>query len=273
MKTVRLYGKEDCHLCEDAKMILDAVATCVPIHVQMVDIEQDRVLSELFSDHIPVLGFEGGGRLYWPFTDTQVLKMLDEGAEPGVGEVSGRTRARPAVSGRVRDLVIVVDKLIYQLARHWVLFIGLFLGLYAGLPLLAPILMAKGYDLPANLIYSAYRFACHQLPSRSYFIFGNQVAYCHRDTAIYGTLFVATLLFGLVRRWIKPLPWQGYVAFIIPMGIDGLTQLVGLRTSNWQLRTITGFLFGLGSAWLALPYLEEAFQDVRQSVNDQLHLE
>jgi uncharacterized membrane protein len=57
------------------------------------------------------------------------------------------------------------------------------------------------------------------------------------------------------------------------MAIDGFTQLFGLRSSNWQLRTLTGVLFGVGSAWLALPYLEEAFQDIRQSVNQQLHFE
>jgi uncharacterized membrane protein len=273
MKTVRLYSKEDCHLCDDAKMILDAVAARVPISVQVVDIEQDPVLSKLFGEHVPVLDFGENSRLYWPFTDAQVLEVLNGTVEPGRGAVPDRTSARPAVSGRTRDMVIFIDKLIYRLAKHWVLFIGFFLGLYTGLPFLAPVLMAKGYTGPSNLIYSAYRFACHQLPSRSYFIFGHQVAFCHRDTAIYATLFVATFLFALVRHRIRPLPWQGYVAFIIPMGIDGLTQLVGLRTSNWQLRTITGILFGLGSAWLALPYLEEAFQDVRKSVEDQLHLE
>jgi uncharacterized membrane protein len=57
------------------------------------------------------------------------------------------------------------------------------------------------------------------------------------------------------------------------MAVDGITQLVGLRSSTWQLRTITGALFGLGSAWLALPYVEEAFQDIRRSANQHLHLE
>jgi uncharacterized membrane protein/glutaredoxin len=267
MKTVRLYSKKDCHLCEDAKMILDAVAARVPFEVQVIDIEKDPVLRQLFSEHVPVVDFGHGTRLYWPFVPDDVLKALN-----GTVGLAGEALS-PAVSGRTRDLVVFVDKLLYHLAKHWVLFIGFFIGLYAGLPFLAPVLMASGYTAPANLIYSAYQFACHQLPSRSYFIFGHQVAFCQRDTAIYVTLFVATFLFAFVRHRIKPLPWQGYVAFIAPMAIDGITQLFGLRSSNWQLRTITGALFGLGSAWLALPYLEEAFQDVRGSVNDKLHLE
>jgi uncharacterized membrane protein len=273
VRTVRLYSKEDCHLCDDARMILDAVATRMPFQVQVVDIEQDPVLRKLFGEHIPVVDFGDGTRLYWPFMPEDVLQALNGTLELPQGTVVDKEAQRPAVSGRTRDLVVFVDKQIYHLARHWILVIGFFMGLYAGLPFLAPILMASGYSGPANLIYSAYRFACHQLPSRSYFIFGQQVAYCHRDTAIYTTLFVAILLFALVRHRIKPLPWQGYVAFITPMAIDGITQLFGLRTSNWQLRTITGALFGLGSAWLALPYLEEAFQDIRQSVEDNLRLE
>jgi uncharacterized membrane protein len=270
MQTIRLYSKENCHLCEEAKTILAAVAVRAAFQVQVVDIEQNPVLHKLFAEHIPVAEFEGGARLYWPFAPDDVLQALDDKLK---SDQETKETARPAVSGRTRDLVIFADRLIYRFAKHWILMVGLFLGLYAGLPLLAPILLVSGRSGSANLIYSAYRFACHQLPSRSYFIFGHQVAYCHRDTAIYTSLFLAVILFAFVRHRLKPLPWQGYVAFIVPMAIDGITQLFGLRSSNWQLRTITGALFGIGSAWLALPYLEEAFQDIRQSVNRQLQVE
>lgn len=214
-------------------------------------------------------------RLYWPFEAEDVLQSLN-GLTPspaGAGTPPAAGATRPALRGRTRDLVVAIDRLIYYFARHWVPIIGGFLGLYVLLPLLAPILMAAGITGPSNLIYSAYRFACHQLPSRSYFIFGQQMAFCHRDTAIYASLFLAVIVFGFVRQRVKPLPWPAYLAFIAPMALDGVTQLLGLRTSTWQLRTITGALFGIGSAWLALPYLEEAFQDIRQSVNQQLHLE
>lgn len=276
--TVRLYSKRDCPLCDEAKAVLDDLAGRVALEVQVVDIEENPVLLKLFGEHVPVADFGEGLRLYWPFEGDDVLQALNGlpaspvGAAPaGVPAYAGTTR--PALSGCTRDLVVVIDKLIYQLARHWVPVIGGFLGLYVLLPLLAPVLMAAGVTGPANLIYSAYRFACHQLPSRSFFIFGQQMAFCHRDTAIYASLFLAVVVFGFVRQRVKPLPWPAYLAFIAPMALDGLTQLLGLRASTWQLRTITGALFGIGSAWLALPYVEEAFQDIRQSVNQQLHLE
>jgi uncharacterized membrane protein len=267
MKSVRLYGKEDCHLCEEARVILDTVAARLPLEVQVVDIEQDPVLHKLFMEHIPVVDLDGR-RLYWPFTADDVLQALDPTA---IGPAPETTR--PVVSGRTRDMVIFADRLIYHFARHWIPVVAFFTGMYAGLPLLAPVLLARGYAGPANLIYSAYRLACHQLPSRSFFIFGQQMAYCERDTAIYASLFLAIILFGFVRRWVKPLPLYGYALFLVPMAVDGITQLVGLRSSTWELRTITGALFGLGSAWLALPYLEEAFQDIRRSANRHLQLE
>lgn len=273
MQTVRLYSKEDCHLCEDAKTILVTAAMRVPFEVQVVDIERDPALEKLFGDHVPVAEFGDDTRLYWPFQADDVLQVLNGTPSPAPRATLDQATTRPAVSGRTRDVVIFIDKLIYHFARHWVLVIGFFLGLYVFLPFLAPVLMAGGYTGPSNLIYSTYRFTCHQLPSRSYFIFGYQMAFCHRDTAIYASLFLAVILFGFVRDRVKPLPWQVYIAFIAPMALDGITQLFGLRTSNWQLRTITGVLFGVGSAWLALPYLEEAFQDIQQSVNQQLHLE
>ena len=273
MNTVRLYSKEDCHLCEEARAILDTVATRVPLKVEVVDIEDSPALEKMFGERVPVADFGEGTRLYWPFEKDDVLQALNGAMQADRAAVPAKGTTRPAVGGRTRDLVVFIDKIIYHFAKHWVLVLGFFLGLYAFLPLLAPVLMSSGITGPSNLIYSGYRFACHQLPSRSYFIFGHQMAFCHRDTAIYTSLFLAVIVFGLVRHRVKPLSWKVYLLFIAPMALDGITQLLGLRTSNWQLRTITGVLFGVGSAWLALPYLEEAFQDIQQSVNQQVHLD
>jgi uncharacterized membrane protein len=40
------------------------------------------------------------------------------------------------------------------------------------------------------------------------------------------------------------------------MGIDGLTQLPGWRESTWELRTITGLLFGAANVWLLFPRVD-----------------
>ncbi len=209
------------------------------------------------------------------------------------------------VTGRTRDLVILADKIIFQLARHWLALANLFWGLYVGLPWLAPLLMEAGWTTPAQIIYLIYRPACHQRPERSFFIggpkawysmeelaaagvdvdpfaraIGNEavgwkVAFCQRDVAIYGSLFLGGLAYGLVRRrrgrWL--LPFRYYLLFLVPMGVDGTLQLFGLYESTWFLRTLTGSIFGLGTVLLAYPHLEDGFADIRRTVNNKLHLE
>jgi uncharacterized membrane protein len=50
-------------------------------------------------------------------------------------------------------------------------------AVYVGLPILAPMLMQVGLERPARLIYTVYSPMCHQMASRSFFLFGEQYAY------------------------------------------------------------------------------------------------
>lgn len=148
---------------------------------------------------------------------------------------------------------------IASFVRHWLLFINLLVGVYVGLPWLAPLLMKLGWTNAAHLIYQVYSTQCHQLPQRSYFLFGAQpmyslaeiqavwratdnplllrqfignatlgwkVAWSDRMVSLYTGLFGAGCLFALVRRWSRPLPWWGFVALSLPMVIDGGTHLL-----------------------------------------------
>jgi uncharacterized membrane protein len=255
-----LYVRSDCPLCDEAAHILKGAG----LEVRAIDIDQERVLQKLYGRHIPVADLGDNVRLYWPFTSADVQAALRRAAAenwPDIVALPGE---------RTRHFVMGVDRLVGHFSRHWLLFIAFISGLYAGLPLLAPILLAAGLSTPANVIYTVYRLLCHQLPSRSSFIFGQQICYCDRCMAIYSTLFVAVLAFALVRQRLKPLPWQIYLALVVPMAVDGITQMVGLRYSNFELRVVTGVLFGLGSAWLALPYLEQGFRDVLSTLDQRV---
>ena len=81
MNTVRLYSKEDCHLCEEAKAILDSAATRAPLKVEVVDIKDSPAMEKMFGEHVPVADFGEGRRLYWPFETDDVLLALN-GAVP-----------------------------------------------------------------------------------------------------------------------------------------------------------------------------------------------
>lgn len=198
----------------------------------------------------------------------------------------------------------MADRVVLAISRHWVALFGLVLFVYVGLPVLAPVLMQLGLPGPARAIYLVYSPACHQLPDRSYFLFGPQrvytleelesanvlpgsgllerrryigdetmgwkVALCERDVAIYGAMLIAGIIFALLRGRVRRLPLPLFVLFVIPIAVDGLSQLFGLRTSNWLLRTITGALFGVGVVWLVYPYIQESMDDIRISIEKKL---
>jgi uncharacterized membrane protein len=206
---------------------------------------------------------------------------------------------------RVEALTVFLDKLVLALAKHWLLLINLVIGVYGGLPVLAPTLMALGYTRPAEIIYTVYKPLCHQLPQRSFFLFGSQsaypldtlqellgpetlannslasafignpalgykMAYCQRDTAMYGSLLLAGMAFGLVRRRLRPLPFVLYLILLVPLAVDGIVQFFGLHESTWQLRIITGSLFGMATVWFAYPYLEAGFGEIRSPGSEKL---
>ncbi len=186
-------------------------------------------------------------------------------------EQSGGYRMGEAqVSGRVRYFVILLDRFVLWISKHWLALFNLTFGIYAGLPVLAPVLMSWGQVRLANLIYFAYQFVCHQMPSRTFFIGRFQVAICERDLALYGGACVAGLFFALVRDRVRPLPMPVWVILIFPLILDGGTQLLGLRLSTWQLRTATSLLATGATIWLVYPYLEEGFRDIRSSAGSQL---
>ena len=133
------------------------------------------------------------------------------------------------------------------LSKHWLALANLFFLTYVGLPFLAPLLLANGYNRGANIIYQLYNFTCHQFPSRTYFVSGQQVCMCHRCVAMYGTIFLGGLVFGLVRDRLKPLPLHWYLLFLIPIGLDGGLAMAGELTQVIP----TLILSGLGLAVLA----------------------
>ena len=174
---------------------------------------------------------------------------------------------------------------------HWLALANLAVALYIGLPVLAPVLLHAGHERLAGAIYVIFKPLCHQLPERSYFLYGPQAVYsydelsaflgglgprrylgaaeigyklavCQRCVAIYGSMLLDGLAFVLLRRRLKPLPIKGFLAMLLPIAVDGLGQLFHLWTSSWWSRLITGGVFGLAIVWLTYPYLEQGMREV-----------
>lgn len=173
---------------------------------------------------------------------------------------SSTTRTQIPIPASERSSLSAVDRFFYGISKKWVVAFGLLLGAYVMLPFLAPVFMEIGWGGPARAIYFVYSFLCHQLPQRSFFLFGPKAMYSlpeiqsvWQNTAdplllrqFIGnpelgwkvawsdrmvSMFASTLIFGILwwpfRQRIKPLPWWGLVLFLLPMAVDGTTHFIG----------------------------------------------
>ena len=59
MPTVTVYGREGCHLCEDALAVVRRVAADLAVEVRTVDIEADPALLRAYLERIPVVAVDG----------------------------------------------------------------------------------------------------------------------------------------------------------------------------------------------------------------------
>lgn len=72
MRTVTLYGREGCHLCEEARAVLLDLRSRVPFELLEVDIESDDALHRRYLERIPVVALDGR-ELYDFFVDADDL--------------------------------------------------------------------------------------------------------------------------------------------------------------------------------------------------------
>jgi uncharacterized membrane protein len=211
--------------------------------------------------------------------------------------------------------------------KYWVVVFGITFGIYVGLPFLAPVFIHIGWKGAGNAIYFIYSFLCHQLPERSFFLFGHKltytlqeihatgqittniillrkfignsamgwkVAWSDRMVSMFTSLWAFGLLWWPLRKRLPKIPLWGFILFLLPMAVDGGTHFLsdfsgigqGFRDMNlwlatlsqnifrpefyagdaWgsfnsMMRLLTGVLFGLGVAWYAFPYLDDALSE------------
>ncbi len=72
MSTLTLYSTSACHLCEQAKALLEASA----VAFDEVDIADSDALFERYGVRIPVLKQADGRELGWPFGPQELADFL-----------------------------------------------------------------------------------------------------------------------------------------------------------------------------------------------------
>lgn len=140
------------------------------------------------------------------------------------------------------------------LARHWLVVVNTFFATMLLAAFLAPLSLALGFQGFGQALFDGLKVSCHQMASRSYLLFGEQVGMCHRMVAIFATVALAGIVFAPARHRLRPLSWTLTLLFMLPLVVDGFTQLFGWRESNAALRTVTGALFSIGWVWAIYPW-------------------
>jgi glutaredoxin len=73
VKTVTLYGRAGCHLCDEARAVLLRVRAGDPFRLEEIDIESDDALLKRYLERIPVIAVDGE-ELFDFFVDEEALR-------------------------------------------------------------------------------------------------------------------------------------------------------------------------------------------------------
>ena len=175
MLNVTLYTRKDCKLCDEVKADLNDLQSQYPHRLAEVDIESVPVLLAKFATEIPVVEV-GPYSLKAPITRQKLQMTLGAAADrkdqlEKIGDPEYKMKIQKGKK------VTTGDRVSFWIARRYLLMLNLFMLFYVGLPFLAPTLMKLGAELPARAIYRIYSPLCHQFGFRSFFLYGEQVAY------------------------------------------------------------------------------------------------
>ena len=70
---VTLYGRPGCHLCDEARGVLERVRSEAPFELREIDIERDDELFKRYLERIPVVCLDGE-ELFEYFVDEAALR-------------------------------------------------------------------------------------------------------------------------------------------------------------------------------------------------------
>jgi uncharacterized membrane protein len=231
MLTVTLYMREDCPLCEKVELDLASLQEEFPHRLVQIDVEEEGLAE--FVDRIPVL--EVGPYQVEAPIDKKTLVMTLGAARSRLEQLDQVQLDSHQKRIKRGKEVSFADRFFHWLSKHYMVVFNGFVLLYVGLAFLAPILQSNGKITPAKLIYTVYGRLCHQLAYRSWFLYGEQVAYPREIAQVEGLITYSEA--------------TGFDPFDVDMAIRFVgNELVGYKTALCQrdIAIYSGILlFGL----------------------------
>lgn len=73
---VTLYGKPGCHLCDDARAVVEAICAELGVGWTEIDITKDPALVREYGEQIPVTFVDGRRHDFWRVDPARLRKAL-----------------------------------------------------------------------------------------------------------------------------------------------------------------------------------------------------
>ncbi len=80
MAQVTLYTRVGCHLCDDARDVIEAVRATRPFEFNVVDIDGDANLRALYDIEVPVIAVNGRKAFKYRLTAEELTVRLERAA-------------------------------------------------------------------------------------------------------------------------------------------------------------------------------------------------
>ena len=81
MVRIHLYSKEDCHLCDEAKIVIEKIQQQIPFELIVTKIFEGHPKFERFKEKIPVIYIDGEQSFLYRVDEKEFVKKIREAEE------------------------------------------------------------------------------------------------------------------------------------------------------------------------------------------------
>lgn len=78
MNLVTVYSRIGCHLCEDAEATLKSLQAELTFDLEVIDIDKDPALANLYSDQVPVIHIDGNHHDFYKVDPVRFRSSLEK---------------------------------------------------------------------------------------------------------------------------------------------------------------------------------------------------
>lgn len=76
MRKVTLYTRTGCHLCEEAKLVLQSARRRAAFELEEIDVDRHPEWLRLYNEEVPVIAIDGVKAFKYKITMEEFLKKL-----------------------------------------------------------------------------------------------------------------------------------------------------------------------------------------------------